>query len=435
MTLNFFQSFLPPLWAIALLTIRRSWRNGVLPLLVVLLPAGIFTLRFIVKGDGSLLGMVELWLTYAMAWSNFILSAAALLLGAAAISIEVAARRLQLTKVKPASAATIWLGHWTGLMIMLCGLLCITSFSLQIGLNIFSDSEIYPAAEKEELSHTLKTAQITLIPRMLNSESSEQRTTLPPGAIAYWRVKIPKASYRQSTGSLQFEFITTRPEDSALIPLKWQIKPDNNAQPLLLNSSAPPRKPTKLALPPELLRSETVLTIACANFHPDTSATLLFPYPQGLVVLLPQSGFAANLFKANLIILARLMFLLSLGLTAGSVFSFPVAGFLAATTPLLAVLNSFSESGSKHWKQWAFDPDAPLLIRMLDFASLVSSRIVHWLIPSFKRFNPVDFLNSGTAIMCSLVGNAGLLMGIYSLLLAGAGIYFLAHRQLGLPEI
>ena len=101
--MNRLKSKILPIWAVAAVVLRRLWRTGIGPVSAILTVTGILLLRQAIQGDGTLTGMVRIWLSYSIALVSFLISATTLLIGASAISLENAAGRLQLVRVKPIS--------------------------------------------------------------------------------------------------------------------------------------------------------------------------------------------------------------------------------------------------------------------------------------------------------------------------------------------
>lgn len=429
---------LHPVWALALLVMRRQWRSGLWLLLAALLAAGIAGLRLAIQGDGTLAGMARIWLSYSIAWTSFLLSAATLAIAASSISLENAACRLQLVRVKPVAAAQIWIGNWLGLMLINAVLLGIAGAALGAGVWHFNRAHRQPASELAALRNTLLTAQISLPAIALSNQpaSGPSGLTVNPGGVGRWRITLPDTVLEKRPGGLQFEFITARPDQTAAIPMVWTAGLSGKRRPLSFEVSAPPRKPSRLDLPADFLQPGCTIEITCANRHPDTTTALLFPHQNGVTVLAPAGGFAGNLLRAGLIIFARLSFLAALGMTAGAAFSFPVALLLAGAMPLLDGLNRFRYTAGQHWVRWAFQDDAASWIaRTLDLAVAAASEIVRLLMPALGRFNPVDLLTGGRLIPWAAAGQAGIVLCFYAALLAGAGAWLLARRQLGMAEI
>ncbi len=426
-----------PVWALAILVMRRQWRSGMWLLLAVLLAAGIAGLRLAIQGDGTLAGMARIWLSYSIAWASFLLSAATLAIAASSISLENAAGRLQLARVKPVAAAQIWIGNWLGLMLINAALLGIAGAALGAGMWHLNRNSRQPASELAALRNTLLTAQISLPAAALTNQpdSGPSGVTVAPGGIGRWRITLPDTVLAKRPGGLQFEFITARPDQTAAIPMVWTAGLSGKRRPLRFEISAPPRKPSRLDLPADFLQPGRTFEITCVNQHPDTTSALLFPHPQGVIVLAPAGGFAGNLLRAGLIICARLSFLAALGLTAGAAFSFPVALLLAGAMPLLDTLNRFRYTAGRQWVRYAFPGDAgSWTARTLDLAVAAASEIVRLLMPALGRFNPVDLLTGGRLIPWATAGQAGLALLFYTVLLAGAGAWLLARRQLGMAE-
>ena len=423
--MNRLKSKILPIWAVAAVVLRRLWRTGIGPAASILTVAGILLLRQAIQGDGTLTGMVRIWLSYSIALVSFLISATTLLIGASAISLENAAGRLQLVRVKPITPLQIWLGNWLGLILLNAALLSVAGITLSICMWRFTCDTNRPQAELTELHNTLLTTHLSLPATALGNQAKDAAgVTVPLGGVSRWHITIPENIRDGHPGGLQFKFITARPDQTAAVSMEWSIGLQGTTRQQKLTASAPPRKPYRLELPADLLQPGQTLEITCANQNPETDTALLFPSEQGLILLAPVGGIAGNFLRAGLIMFARLAFLSALGLTAGAAFSFPVATLLSGAMPLLEALNQFRYSSAQHWLRIAFHSNADTWYsRILDMAVTAAGEIVRLLMPTFDRLDYVALLAGGRMIPWDAVGYAAAVLCFYIVLLATVGYW------------
>ncbi len=97
-----------------------------------------------------------------------------------------------------------------------------------------------------------------------------------------------------------------------------------------------------LRLPANTAGAERVLTVQYTNDHPEP-VTIIFP--PGSIQVLPYAGsFEANLARALVILFFHLAFLGAVGVTAGCLFSMPVAAFFSLFTMILLKFIPYIES-------------------------------------------------------------------------------------------
>ncbi|MBI2437369.1 MAG: hypothetical protein HYV36_00940, partial [Lentisphaerae bacterium] len=147
-------------------------------------------------------------------------------------------------------------------------------------------------------------------------------------------------------------------------------------------------------------------------------------------LLIHESSFESNLLRGLLLALARLAFFSALGLTAGMLFSFPVAVFTAFAFLLITGLSGLLGAAPPV----AAGESAPgWLAAVLNVALRSLIQLERWITPPLARFEPLSFLPTGAFIPWSLVGQAwGILVLAYGGVLALLGIWLFSRREMGL---
>ena len=186
-------------------------------------------------------------------------------------------------------------------------------------------------------------------------------------------------------------------------------------------------------IPANLFDGKGVLTIAFLNAN---NTALLFPIEDGIEVLYPEGGFAANFARGLGIIFCWMALLAAIGLMAASFLSFPVAAFFS-----MAVLTVVLSSGTLAETV----ASGTLAAGNAETGATGHSVADVVLIPAFKgilgviqlvvSFSPIDSLSSGRDITW---GELGAAFGQIVLLLGGVaaviGMVLFSRRELATAQ-
>jgi hypothetical protein len=421
--------------AIAGLTLRSAIRSKVLALLVVLVMSGIIGLPLIMKSDGSLAGQVQLFMEYTLGLTVTLLSVIAVWTGAGAVSLEVENRQIQLVTVKPVRALELWAGKWLALMVI-DGILLALAGAMIYGLLWWTTRPaIMSAEDRAWLRENILVAHTEVLPepRQTVAPGAASIPTVAPGKSWHWQFNPPRGVRAGEEIFLQYRFVTSHPDLRAPVAGLWLIDIDGKSRPIEYPASGLANHDYSFRIPaPEGSRR---LDISYVNMDQATPVTLLFDASGGVKLRVNVSRFEANYLRALLIILARLAFFSALGLTAGAVFSFPVAVFVSLALLLMSVVNHWMLGGLTVGLgigavEAAVGTVAAIVNRVIQFVLLALNAIL----PPLYRYNPLEFLPDGILISWGLIGKAWLLLvGVYSGMLALVGAWWFSRRELGLP--
>ena len=421
--------------AIAGLTLRSAVRSKVFALLVVLVMGGIIGLPLIMKSDGTLVGQVQLFLQYTLGLTVALLAIMAVWTGAGAVSLEVEGRQIQIMVVKPVNALEIWLGKWLGLMVINLALLMLAGALIYGLLWWTTRPALLSAADQARLREEILVARSDVLPERGINLPTDKRIGQPlaPGETGTWQFNLPARVPASGSVFLQFRFVTSHPGRQAPVAGLWLIEAEDGAGARRVPVSGVANQVYSFKLP--VPSGSRRLNVSYRNVEEREPVTILFDAADSVKLKVHESSFEANYLRAMLMTLARLSFFSALGLTAGVVFSFPVAVFVSLALLLVSIVN--------RWIQQvvAVGVSGDLDESSVGWIVILVDRIVQGMVlalnaimPPLYRFNPLEFLPGGMLISWALVGKAWLvLVGGYAGILALVGAWLFSRRELGLP--
>jgi hypothetical protein len=168
----------------------------------------------------------------------------------------------------------------------------------------------------------------------------------------------------------------------------------------------------------------------------DTSGvSMIFDAGEGLVLLVPQGSFIANYVRALLIVLGQLAFLSALGVTAGCLFSLPVAAFVSLFLLVLMHMGSYIEGIAKNeivlpWQAASADAAMSwgtiLVAFVFKVMALVMSPLMHE--------SALQYVSTGRLVDWVWTLRGLVVQGIiYALLMSLVAARIMNRRELALP--
>ncbi len=450
--------------AIAALTVRGAVRSRVLLILGLMLAVAVVGLPLTVRGDGTIGGLVQIMLRYALGVAFVLLAVAMVWSGCAGIATEVRDRQIQMVTTKPVRALEVWLGKWIGLLALLAVLLGGAGFAVFGLLHWTTRPGAIEEADRARLRDEVLVARAEIpaiapevdaparaeferrrsagelpadrppeeVFRMLRRTMLAQAFSVPAGGRNAWLFRVPRRPAPGRPFLLQFRF-----EKSVLdlepVRLRWTFEAADGTQRRETVGEYRPRAVYTIAVPPEALGPDGRLRIGCEHIDP-VPASLLFEPGDGLVLLQYRGAFAGNYARAIGVLFARLAFLTALGLAAGTLFSLPVAGFASVSGALLILLGDYIERLARAGVFFGAGPDAGWSAAVVNRFLSAVFRALSFAIQPLRGPDPLDLLATGRWIAWGLVGREMLIqVVVYGGLLALCSAAVLRRRELGLP--
>lgn len=317
--------------AIIGLTIRQLFRSGVAPMCAVILLLLSVGIPLVVTGDGTPNGYAELAVSYTVFFISAAIYVMALWSGCALISSEISNRRIRLIAVKPVHYRQLWLGRWLGLLGMLAFLLALSGSGLYLGLTFaISKKASLTQGTHKSASSLLKTYEV------LSFEAhaeTKQPTVLTPGKSQTWLFQLPR---QMNEIILEYELISSRLVPSPITGV-WRITDNREKEIEIYECETMPGIAQSLHCPLATSAAPGNLAVSYSQVGPEDVSVIVNPNV-GPRLLVPAGSFTMNLVKGFVLILVHAALLAALGLTAGTIFSTPVAVFVSTGIFLSAIV-------------------------------------------------------------------------------------------------
>jgi ABC-type transport system involved in multi-copper enzyme maturation permease subunit len=448
--------------AIARIAILNSVRSRMVLVLLALLALAIVALPLTIKGDGTAQGQVQILLGYTLGAVSLVLSLATLWAGCAAVSTEIEERQLHLVVTKPVHRAQVWLGKWIGLVTVNALLLAASGSFVYASLRWSLRRQDFPQAGRERLQAEVLTANrlIAATPVDISAEARARLDALkrsgdwmeplleaealrvigrdlltrayavPAGSSRRWDFTLPRPLAGDRALLLRFRFAAAALETE---PVRGRWRVLAGGDPVFERTEDRlPGAPHVLDIPAGPLAGTDALTVEFANANTEP-VTVFFDPESGVELLAHERGFEPNFMLALLAILVHLAFLAALGVTAGSLFSMPVASFAAFWFVLLmqlgAYIHSFAEpafapAGPAAPPAGAWEPLFRAVFRMLDLV-----------VSPLHGTDPIGLLSGGQAILPAMLLRELLVkLVLYGGLMAVLSSAVLNRREIALPS-
>src|SRR5436189_6078253 len=120
------------LLAIAWLTWKAAFRFRLFLVIAVLLLAAVVGLPILIKDDGTAQGFTQILLTYTLSVITGLLGLSTLWLACGTLARDIEECQMQMVAVKPIARWEIWVGKWTGIMLLNLLLLAVSGVAVYV---------------------------------------------------------------------------------------------------------------------------------------------------------------------------------------------------------------------------------------------------------------------------------------------------------------
>lgn len=310
--------------AISLLTIRTALHSRVFLSLTTAVIVCVTGFPLIVKSDGTLIGELKLILEYSLGSAFILLAAASLWAGSASVALEIAGKQIHLVRSKPVAAFQLWLGKWLGI-VTLNAVLIFLAGALTLGMVFHSYSSARRAGrDTSEAEIKILASRESVLP-----DTPEQSFTVPFGGAKDFTFIVPaNLSGTTENFTVEFSFIASR-DPAQQVKVEWLIADNENSYESVFNDAIYGAGQHHFALPSDIFPENGVLKLRFKHLEGGSRQSLLFPETDSVKLLFNRGSFAGNFLKTILALLFKLGLLTAIGVTAGTLFSFPVATFVS----------------------------------------------------------------------------------------------------------
>lgn len=438
--------------AIALQSARAAVRSRLVATLFIVLALAVIGLPLSVKGDGTLGGEIHVLLHYTLRLVTIILGTATLWASCATIAMEIQDRTLRLVVVKPVRPAQLWIGKWFGLILVNAILLAVAG-SVILGLLAWRvrPSRTDPV-ERENVMNTVLTArrEVPANPALIEAEVKRRFQTMAnegkipqdrspdqilthlrknlgnvsvtPGTRRVWEFDLPDRARALKHGAQLAFRILPGDRSRSTINGTWHIRCGMTATTVQHTVSSAGPHIQHVIIPASTLLPGQTLVAEFANAAGPESSPVIIDLRDGVRLLIPEGSFGMNIARALVILGAQLALLAAIGLSVGSLLSFPVATFVAVTLLIMAPLVQYAADtnagdrdhhGHEHQSS-AFETVGRTIAKGLDY--IVSPIAATDPLPRLANGLVVSWKHTLTAALVLLLGLPALLACVSVLL-------------------
>ncbi|HAB17129.1 MAG TPA: ABC transporter permease subunit [Verrucomicrobiota bacterium] len=453
--------------AVALLTLKAAFRFRLVVVLLLLLLAVVIALPLILKHDGSAQGFTQILITYTLTSITALLGFATVWLACGTLARDVEDATMQVVCTKPIPRWQVWLGKWTGIMLLNLAFLAVTGTTLYVllywkaaGLSPAEQrilreevlvargalreppmdyekevEEYYQKRLKENAESITGTKDLKFLRDQIREGLKAGEQYVPPGKYRIWRIPFGSlaSSVRNEPLQLRVKFYSPDAAGSSTPHrFEWNVGSENRRPYTFANSFAP-ESPTTFPIGTNLLADDGVLAVMVFNLN---DRPVLFPLEDGLEVLYPESGFGSNFIRGLLIIAAWLGLLGAVGLFAASKLQFSVAAFVSLGILIVGLSTGTLKQVVEQQGIVGIDSETGVVAAQtfVNRAAVAVYGTAKQVIDLITGYDPVDALSTGRNISWSRVAQAlALVVGVAGGFFAACGIWIFTRRELAAP--
>lgn len=448
------------IWAVAANTIAQALRLKVAVIFMILLLILLPVMSRCAAGDGTIKGKLQTFVSYGLSLTNLLLCLLTIIVSTYTVTSDIEQKQVYTVLTKPIRRYQFLCGKLLGVALLDVLLLAVFAgliYGLTLAIPRALDAE---ADDITQLDNEFFTARASLIPVLdedkIAQEAAQEYKDLEatgrlPSRMSRSRILAELTSQKKlerravaAAGQIKWEFTNVRPLDPdqlIFIRYKYEVSvtpPDLNVYgrwfigddrqyqfgykmktPIYVFE----RKETvrtfhEIPVPADAVASDGYLAVIFES-SPINGTVVIFPLEDGLEVLYKADSFTWNFVRAALIILARLIFLAALGLSASTWLSFPVAILVCCVVYLAASISGFFlesiELFSTGWE------------RLYSF----TVRPIFALLPQFDKFNPVNNMVSARLLTWTFLARVfAVMVCIKAALLWFLGMLIFTYREI-----
>ena len=451
--------------AIAAIAIRSAVRSRIVILLLAILLLAIVGLPLTVKDDGTLAGHVQLLIGYALGLASLILALATVWAGCAAVSVEIQNRQIHLVVTKPVHRIQIWLGKWLGLLVVNAVLLGVCGVIVYGLLRWSTRAAALSPADREALREEILTARRNVKPVPVSVDEAARQGfekardqhllpadvpaseayqairqslltrafSVPPGGKREWIFSVPEGAGRGPPLLFRYRFSSSEIGLERVTGL-WRVGRRDSPTRFEYTAETVPGVIRSFKVPASAVPGSGSLVVEYANVN-ESPVTVLFAPDDGLQLLLSETSFEANFVRALLVVFAQLAFIAALGVTAGSLFSMPVASFVSFCLLLIIQMSGYVQSMAAQEPAFTWRGGVGETPAFWHAFSQAFFRVMNTIVSPLQGPNPLDLLAGGEFITWPWLAHALLVKALlYGGCLGLVGWWILNRREIALPS-
>lgn len=457
------------LGAIVMLTLRAALRERVAWSMLaltagtlVLLPAGL-------RGDGTLAGELQMQIRYSTGISAALLAGLTLWVSCAAVSGDLSSKRLQMVLTKPVSRGTLWWGKWLAVTALSVSLLLLCGAVTWVQVESRVRGAGVTAAEREAVRSTILTARrperpvvedlteeveamiaerraAGMIPEGMEEDlvfreiylfALTMRNAARAGETVRW--EIPLSAPVAAGEVLQLAYVFDGASMGAnRVPGRWRVGRTDGGEAVLFEAGIEQSPAGERVIPmpvSEAWAGAERLWVEFVHEGEGEGQMVFFRRENGVGIYRTVGGFGGNLFRGLGLLAGLLALLAALGVSAGSLFSLPVACYATAMILVVRLFSGTLEEVLEKGTTLDELKEHGAVMRVLDRGMMGLYRGMDAVIRPLDVDQPLERVSRGVLVPGGeLLRTGGLRMvpGLVVISLAGIGLF--RQREVGVAE-
>jgi hypothetical protein len=477
------------IWPIARNTLAQAIRVRVAFVIMALYLLVAVALPFIVRGDGTLPGLLRVIASWSLMAAGTLLGLLTLTLSTTTLWTEVRDKQIFVLESKPIRRWHVLVGKLLGILLVNAALLAVMGLVTWGSVHYLASrtqwrGKTWTDRDRRNAREQVLTARRVVAPdpvpesevedfvdrnlelaiRRLEREGKAPRgnpeeaqakarqflreqflnlaNAVPPFYGHTWRFSGLTTPRRKDIEiTIRFKFFSSERASEEAVRVRWlfgaprgQLPPGQRHQVYELYNTYRPDEVHELQVPADAVDKDGVMLVRLENNLDPRRPVLIFSGKDAIQALLPAGGFGPNLARGLLVIFVEVLFLAVLGLFCSTFLDFPVAPVIALSILLLIHLSATAQAEFE--KGFSFDQSKQSgTAQVVEHVARFVSAAVHRILPPLDRFATSPLVSSGEEVSWGLVYRAYCWIGLFYgglLLLVGASIF--ERRELALAS-
>jgi len=440
-----------PVLAVARLALAEGVRMRVVLVFLIILGLIVLRLPFALRGDETLSGRLQTFLSYSLSALSVFLGLAVAFLSCATLTNEFRTRSLHMVVTKPISRFQILLGKWIGVNVLSLLIVALSGLTVYGFASFIKTRPETFVRDRLKLDDTVWTARQFASPTKpdflaLATQSVEEMEKSGSPLTSDREVMIAQR-FKEFEGrwlsikpgdARQYEFKGIRsPEDAQTVfqlsfkvrgiplpkgermPIQWIIfDPVSGAPGAVLDTSERVGERHDMLIGSRVVQENRALIGVLNPPIPGNDSAIYFEGEQSLILLYKAGSFEMNLVRCLTLILCRMAFLSAVGLFFGTFTSFPVACFCTLSIYLFCV-------GVPWWLEsiGANLPEQSLTAKIDPYGEfgrpirLLLVPMLQYVLPDFIKYDGINSLIDGRYIDGGLMLTTAMHTLVYGIVL------------------
>ena len=454
------------IWAIARNTVAQAIRIRVAFVIMAIFLILIPTLPFIVEGDGTLVGLLHVVITYAHIVAGVLLGLLTLAISTTTLWSDIQEKQIYLLEARPIRRWHLLVGKLAGILCVNAALLLTMAIALTICIEIVRHSGRWSPRDKALARKHVLTARRAIDPDPLPFEEFEDQidrdyrrldeqglipegkseadakaairgylvqllNTIPTGGARKWYFSgVPRSRAKDATFTIRFKYGSSSSGDSPVFT-SWHVGPPKTGPFREYRASRKPDEFHEIEFRARYIGADNRLEVNFVNRDSRNPATLVFAGDEAIQVLVPVGGFVGNLGRGLFLIFIEVLFLAILGLVCSTFLGFPVSPIVALSLLLLISLAGTVKAEFDKGLSLSGGGKPTQSTKLGETVLRGVTTVVRAILPPLDRYAASPYVSAGKEVPLGLILEAvGLVGCLQGGILLALGVYIFERREI-----